>query len=161
VSRLAEYKADDISASVAGTEAAVRALDKVLIIGSIVDRLLKMALYAPQADLWAGEKRYVDSFPPRQRRRLRRIDELSAPDIYSTHPNISRRISYLMSDPVASNLTTMTQARLSGINRELMPQLRKLAQDIHSQARGRPTPAQGPHRVRARFSGRGGEGAAG
>jgi Zn-dependent protease with chaperone function len=142
VSRQAEYKADDISASVAGTDAAVRALDKVLIIRSSTDLLVRTVLYAPQADLWAGEKRYVDAFPPRQRRRLRRIDQLSASDIYSTHPNIWRRISYLMSNPVTPSLTTMTPERFSAVDQELTPQLWKLAQDMRSQDRERRTPAQ-------------------
>lgn len=132
-SRLAEYKADDISASVAGTEAAVRALEKMLIIATSSDPLFKAALYAPQADIWAGQKRYVDSFPPRQRRRLRRIDQLSAPDVYATHPNASRRISYLMSDPVAPSLTMLTQERLSAVERELTPPFRELAQDMRRQ----------------------------
>jgi Zn-dependent protease with chaperone function len=142
VSRLAEYKADDISASAAGTEAAVRTLDKVLIVGSSMDRLLKTALYAPQADLWAGEKRYVDSFPPRQLRRLRFVDQSSPSDIYSTHPNISRRISYLMSEAVAPSRTSLTQERLSAVDRELTPQLRQLARDILNQVRKRSTPSQ-------------------
>jgi hypothetical protein len=140
VSRLAEYKADDCSSSVAGTDAAMRALDKVLIIASSMDLLVKTALYAPEADLWAGEKRYVDSFPPRQHRRLRRIDELSPSDIYASHPNIWRRISYLMSDPVVRSMTAMTQHQLSGVDQELTPQLRTLAQEIRSQGRQRPTP---------------------
>jgi Zn-dependent protease with chaperone function len=132
VSRLAEYKADDISASVAGTDAAVRALDKALIIGSSMDRLVKLALYAPQADLWAGEKRNVDAFPPRQRRRLRRIDQLSASDIYATHPTTWRRTSYLMSDPVAPTLTAMKLQRLPAVDQELTPQLWKLAQEFRN-----------------------------
>jgi Zn-dependent protease with chaperone function len=135
VSRLAEYKADDISASVAGTEAAVGALGKMLIIGSSTDRLAETAVYAPQADLWAGQKRYVDSFPARQLRRLRRIDQLSASDIYSMHPKIWRRISYVMSEPVTPSLTATTQEQLSAVDQELTPQLRKLAQDMRSPVR--------------------------
>jgi Zn-dependent protease with chaperone function len=138
VSRLAEYKADDISASVAGTDAAVRALDKALIIGSSLDLLVRTASYAPQADLWAREKRYVDSFPPRQRRRLRRIDELSPSDMYATHPKTWRRISYLVADPVVPSVTPITQAPVAGVQEELTPELRKLAQDMRSQVWQRP-----------------------
>jgi Zn-dependent protease with chaperone function len=141
VSRLAEYRADDISASVAGTDAAVRALDKALIIGSSMDLLVRTASYAPEADLWAGEKRYIDSFPPRQRRRLRHIDQLSPPDMYATHPNTWRRISYLLSDPVVPSVTTMAPAPIVGVEEELTPQLRKLAKEMHSQVRRRPPPA--------------------
>jgi Zn-dependent protease with chaperone function len=76
VNRMAEYRADEIAASAAGTEAIVRALDKLLVTSDGLKRIAQTVLWQPDAPLWAAQKAFVDNYPRRERMRLRRIDQL-------------------------------------------------------------------------------------
>jgi Zn-dependent protease with chaperone function len=142
VSRMAEYRADEISASSAGTEASVRALDKLLITSDFVKNLRQTILWRPDVSLWVKQKEFFDTYPHRQRARLRRIDQLSAASVYSTHPTISRRIAYLAADPVTGSALPFSAEHLSQIDAELEPQLRLMAETMRRGVYSRLTPAQ-------------------
>lgn len=142
VSRMAEYRADEVAAATAGTEASVRALDKMLIVGDFVKNIRQTILWQPNASLWDKQKEFVDAYPPRQRERLRRIDRISTVSVYSTHPTISRRIAYLSADPVPGSALPLPAGQFSGIDAELEPQLRLMAQQMLRDVYSRLTPAQ-------------------
>ncbi|HEX9031172.1 MAG TPA: M48 family metalloprotease [Streptosporangiaceae bacterium] len=142
VSRLAEYRADDIAATVAGTDATARALDKMLVTRDGIARIAQTVLWQPGVSLWTAQREFVDSFPQRQRDRLRRIDQRSATGLYSTHPSVTRRIAYLCASPVPGSITPLSAGQLAQIDDELEPQLHKLARDIRARLESSLTPAQ-------------------
>jgi Zn-dependent protease with chaperone function len=140
VSRMAEYRADHIAASVAGTEAAIRALDKSLLTSESMMHLAQALLYRPDAPLWAAQKAFIDNYPSRQRARLRKIDPLIAASIYASHPTVSRRIAYLSASPVPGSMHPRAAGRLSEIEAELDPQLHRMAEGIRREAHSKLTP---------------------
>lgn len=142
VSRMAEYRADWIAASVGGTDAMTRALDKMLVTSDCMTNLRRTILYRPREPLWAAQKAFADSYPQRQRSRLRRIDQHSSSSIYASHPTTSRRITYLSAGPVPPGSAVATEAQLQAIDRELEPLLLRIAEEIRGDVYRTLTPAQ-------------------
>jgi hypothetical protein len=140
--RLAEYRADDISARLAGTEAAVKSLSKVLVMVDSRGQLARAALYKPRADLWHEYRTHIATFPPRQRIRLRRINQLSATSVYSRHPGVHRRIAYLDRRPLVAPAPLPAESLWPAVDTELEPLIRLMGVQIFNEVRAGLTPGQ-------------------
>ncbi|MGH9123111.1 MAG: M48 family metalloprotease [Acidimicrobiales bacterium] len=132
-SRMGEYRADDIAAGLAGTEAVIRGLDTTLIASDCLSRSVRMCLYQPEADLRSEEKRFVADFPRRQRMRLRRINQLSATSLYSTHPSVHCRMVYVAAQPTSLAGSAPGASLWAGVDAELAPLIQRIGAQICEQ----------------------------
>ena len=96
----AEYLADSLAASVAGTEAAV-ALEETLLLRGTVEMCIHDAAHrkADQGLLFRTIRARVAAVPPVERERVRRVAELERARLTATHPLTSMRIKLLEERP--------------------------------------------------------------
>jgi Zn-dependent protease with chaperone function len=142
VSRRAEYRADEIAAAAAGTGAVTGMLDKLLVTGEAMKHLRQSVRWRPDESLWEAQKAWIGRFPAGQRARLRQIDQITATSVYSSHPSVSRRISYLSASPVQASLALPDAGQLALIEAELNPQLTRMADQIRGEVHGKLTAAE-------------------
>jgi len=115
----AEYYADSLAAKAAGTEAAVSALERLLLAEACFRRLHQVAKFDKAADPWAAVAAYAASFPAGELERQRRLGRLRLPAINSEHPPTQLRADLVRSLPYETAKVVMDSGQAAGIEREL------------------------------------------
>ena len=100
----AEYRADQLAAVAAGTEATVSALDTFFAADSCMRAMLTAVGADRGADVWAVERRFLQSVTPGQWERWRRIAGRSRHRTDASHPPTLLRQEMLRSRPVVSGV---------------------------------------------------------
>ena len=116
----AEYLADQISAPVAGRDAAVAALDKMYLEAPALASL-KLSALRGEPDLWERLDREIDSIPPKERERRRRLGRREGHQVDETHPPTAFRIDVLSKLPPNSPSIVISDERAAQIDREIAP----------------------------------------
>jgi Zn-dependent protease with chaperone function len=119
-SRRAEYLADAIAAREAGSDAVVAVHEKLLLEGSF-QQLVRQYAHpsAPADDLFTAIRPTLAAVPGRERERRRRVAQLEASSLGSTHPPTGQRIRLLEQRPVRVAKVVLTSADSDDIDREL------------------------------------------
>lgn len=116
----AEYLADSLAASVAGTEAAVR-LEETVLLKATVEMCIHGVAHkkADQQLLFPAIRAEVTAVPPGERERVRRVAELERARLTATHPLTSMRIKLLEERPQLEPRVTLDDDASTAIDREL------------------------------------------
>ncbi|WP_235514670.1 M48 family metallopeptidase [Deinococcus sp. Leaf326] len=132
----AEFRADLLSAGVAGTTAAATALDK-LHLGHLLESALHKQRHDPERPHAFAELRYMWDTLPEEQRQLRR-DERAAQrtQLSATHPPTADRIQVVLSHPAEMKLH-LDEAWAARIDAELLPFVRPLAAQAYDDYRER------------------------
>jgi Zn-dependent protease with chaperone function len=115
-----EYLADDLSADLAGSEAAKSLLIKVLLADGC-QRALQTAAQQGVDDLWAAESEFVESVPEPEILRRRRIEYSRLSKIDASHPPTEFRIRVIESRPLRICRAAQIRNHMSTIDDELRP----------------------------------------
>ncbi|MFJ9823432.1 M48 family metalloprotease [Streptomyces sp. NPDC101160] len=141
-SQRAEYLADATAARAAGADAAVGLMDRVLVSGATVTVLQREAVAArtriggaarredPAAGLWDRLAAEVASVPDHEYARLRRVAELRAHSVDSTHPPTHLRRRLLAAGPPHTARVVLDQARAAAVDAELAEAARTVARAV-------------------------------
>ncbi len=116
----AEYLADHCSARVAGTAAALSALDKLHLDGIYARAVRYTAAQPAQRRLIAVLRQSIALLPRRERERLRRVQRLDTSRVDSTHPPTAYRIALLEAHAALPASVSVTPEAFAGITRELV-----------------------------------------
>jgi hypothetical protein len=115
----AEYYADALAASVAGTDAACGMLERLLLAEACDTRLHHVAKFDKAADPWIAVAASAAAIPALELERQRRIGRLRLPAIDSSHPPSQLRADLVRGLPFATGKVVMDEARTVAIDREL------------------------------------------
>lgn len=115
----AEYLADHCSARVAGTAAALSALDKLHLDGIYAQAVRYTAAQPAQRRLIAVLRQSIALLPRRERERLRRVQRLEASRLDSTHPPTAYRIALLEAHAALPASVSVAPEAFAAITREL------------------------------------------
>jgi Zn-dependent protease with chaperone function len=118
-SQRAEYLADALAASVAGTNAQISSLEKFQFRHAFEVATQRAAMYFKTEDLFYELRERVRRAPRRERERINRVAKLPTPDIVTTHPPMAYRIEMLHTHPVASPKVVLTEEEAKQIDKEL------------------------------------------
>ena len=117
-SQRAEYLADALAATVAGS-AAVVALHEKLLLQPTVRAVVQHAVRATDEDLFESLVHAVHSVPERERERRRRVARLEESRLAASHPPTGLRIALLEGRDRVGARVLLDEARSSEIDREL------------------------------------------
>jgi len=130
----AEYRADELAAVAAGTEAALSMLDGFFAMTSCLQAMVTAARADRNADVWAVERRFVQSVTPAQRDRWRRMAARQRHRTDASHPPTLLRQEMLRSRPnlvakadVPPELLAAMTAELTAFERAIAPAIRDIA----------------------------------
>lgn len=117
----AEYLADRLAAEAAGTDAAVGALEKLLLeqTAAVAVQQYVVARRTAEGDVFDALDRSVAGVPERERERRRRIARLEEARLSATHPPTGKRIELLERRPATAAAVTLDERRRAAINAEL------------------------------------------
>lgn len=127
----AEYLADRKAAQAGSTAAAVSLTDRLLVTASVEGALLReantrrlarrdtLAAKQPWLGLWERLAAHMESIPPREYERLRRVGVFRGHSSDSTHPPTPLRRAGLLSGPPTETAVLMDEAREQRIASEL------------------------------------------
>jgi Zn-dependent protease with chaperone function len=127
----AEYRADELAATVAGTDASVQLLEQFLA-GDASVMSMQTALRAnPNADIWARQRAFLDSIPDSQRERWRRIAGREQHRTDASHPPTLLRQDMLNSREHRSPLLTAHPETFQLVTNELFSRSAVITREIH------------------------------
>ena len=115
----AEYRADELAAVAAGTEAAVSVLGQFFGAEHCMHAMFLALRSDRDADVWATERRFVQSVTPAQRERWRRMAARAQHRTDASHPPTLLRQEMLLSRPPMPGEVVVTPELLAGMNGEL------------------------------------------
>ncbi len=118
-SQRAEYLADLLSMEVAGREAGVTSLEKMLLVPSFQLAVERAAL-GTGVGLLADFEERVARMPVREMERLRRAAILEGASLDATHPPTGHRIALLQARPAASARIQFTDVEYQALRAELL-----------------------------------------
>lgn len=136
-SQRAEYLADTLAARASGTEAALGALDKLHYSSMYQRTVQQLALSQPDQQVVPLLRYNVATLPPRELERIRRIQQLDATRMDTTHPPTRYRIAQLQARPVAQPAVTLSAAEAEQLDRELMTAQQRVRRDLVDMYRSR------------------------
>jgi Zn-dependent protease with chaperone function len=128
-SQRAEYLADRLAASVAGSAASTSALHKILLSGRAQDAIRRIAVTYSDDDVALGIKRAMSDITPLDYERHRRISRKKLLAVDSTHPPTAFRIDMLAKQQFTP-LALLDQAESDAMEREIMMLANKLRRGI-------------------------------
>jgi len=94
-SQRAEYRADALSARLAGTEAAAATMDALLLTESCSFAMHRARQRGETPDVWSTVRAHVRDMPPREHERLRRLDRRRGSQVDDSHPPTALRVEML------------------------------------------------------------------
>ncbi|MBI4316922.1 MAG: M48 family metalloprotease [Chloroflexi bacterium] len=102
VSQRAEYLADYLAASVAGTEAVLALLDKLHFVGAFECTVLRASLNwdRQKQDVFEELRKEIGQMPERELERLRRVKQMESSRLDVTHPPTTYRLRLLAAHPM-------------------------------------------------------------
>jgi len=115
----AEYRADELAAAVASTEAAVSALDGFFAMSSCLHAMLTAVRADRKADVWEAERRFLASVTPGQRERWRRMAAREQHRTDASHPPTLLRLEMLRSRPPRPGAADVAPELLAAMTHEL------------------------------------------
>jgi hypothetical protein len=131
-SQRAEYFADYLAASMAGTSAKVGALRRLALAGHLNDTLLRNAYSSAQSGrymLGLFRKR-IETLPPREWERMRREIEAEGARLDATHPPTAFRIAFLEAHAVTEPRLAASPEMMAAIDAEFRPLEERLGQKL-------------------------------
>lgn len=129
----AEYYADALAATVAGTDAAASGLERLLLAESCFRRLEHTAKFDKEADPWAELAGYAAAIPAQEIERQRRLGRLRLPAVDSTHPPTQLRADLVRKLPYRTAAVVMDAGQRAAIDAELAGPLRGATALLHKQ----------------------------
>ena len=123
----AEYYADALAASVAGSDATVRVLDRLLDAGAWDRAVSTTAIARRPFGLWAELDRQRERTPASELERLRRAARRRGTRLGDGHPPLPLRIELLRSRPTVEPTFAIDDVRMAAIDAELEPLAEPLA----------------------------------
>ncbi len=117
-SQRAEYLADHLAATVAGTPATIALFEK-LHLTSTYERAVQGLAVNPDKDFVAEFQQRVAVVPDRERERMRRLARLEGARLDATHPPTPDRVGALRQHPPSIQLVTLSHSRSQQIDAEL------------------------------------------
>ncbi|MFF1821848.1 M48 family metalloprotease [Kribbella sp. NPDC058245] len=114
-----EYLADRRSGEIAGSEAAVHALQRTLLAGTSYDALLRALRFPTELAPLEAVRRAVTEVPAREIERRLRVSQVHGTRTDSTHPPTSLRIELLRTRPATSAQVVLGIDQSRAIDREL------------------------------------------
>jgi Peptidase family M48 len=115
----AEYYADVLASRVAGTDAAVTGLEKLLLATACHHQLIHTAKFDKSADPWVELARYAAAIPAHEMERQRRLGRLRLPAIDTSHPPTQLRADLVRKLPYRDAQVVLDPERSAAIDREL------------------------------------------
>lgn len=115
----AEYQADDLAAVVAGSDAAMAMLDRLLVAERTLESMQTTLRADRQADVWTRQRDLTASIPDGQRERWRRVAarQLHRSDV--SHPPTLLRVDMLRSRPRRDAAMQASDLPLAAMTEEL------------------------------------------
>jgi len=132
----AEYYADALGARVAGTNASVASLEKLLLSAACTRQLIHNAKFNRDADPWQEIAAYAASIPPQEMERQRRLGRLRLPAIDDSHPPTQLRADLIRSLPYETPKVALDAGRRAAIERELQGAIKAVTRRLRSQYPG-------------------------
>lgn len=132
--RRAEFAADRLAASVAGTRACVGLLDRLLFVPS-VELAVKRAVQSDDSATWPAIRRRLDELPADEKERIRSAAFEAAVTVDSSHPPTGHRIDALRADPFCGPhvwLDTTTNGRIDAEIESVRDELEPLVRSTYS-----------------------------
>ena len=120
-SHRAEYLADALAARVAGTEAASRLLEAILLEGVLHTHVVRLAQYGDPSGLIDTLADDVRAVPERERLRRRRVAQLERSSLDAFHPPVAKRMAVLETRAELPAAVTLSAEDAAAIDRELAP----------------------------------------
>jgi len=139
-SRRAEYLADAIAASTAGSDSVIAAHEKLLLENSfeqVVRQYAHPSTRAEAGELFGYVRTHLAAVPDRERERRRRVAMLAVSSLGATHPPTGHRIRVLEERPVHAAKVVLTSAESDQIDAELSPLLPTLGRRLVENQRAR------------------------
>lgn len=130
----AEYRADQLAAVAAGTDAAVAALDTFFAAAGCRQAMLTAAGADRNADVWAAERRFLQSVTPGQWERWRRIAARQQHRTDASHPPTLLRQEMLRSRPPCQPAVRISSERLDAMTAELTAFAPSIARQLRESA---------------------------
>jgi Zn-dependent protease with chaperone function len=127
-----EYYADELSARVAGSTAAVELLDMILLGEFSRDTLIRTVRFQRTLDPWQALREAVERVPPTERERLAHNARRALGRIDSTHPPTQLRADLLRGRPARQPRVALGDDAAATIERELAPARARLARELRS-----------------------------
>jgi Zn-dependent protease with chaperone function len=126
----AEYRADELAATVAGTDAAIDLLEQFLA-GDASVRAMQTALRAnPNADIWARQRAFLAGIPASQRERWRRIAGREQHRTDASHPPTLLRQNMLTSREHTPSRLTANPETFQSVTAELFSRSAVITREI-------------------------------
>jgi Zn-dependent protease with chaperone function len=127
----AEYRADELGATVAGTQAAIECLEQMLA-GDASVRSMQTALRAnPNADIWARQRAFLAGIPAIQRERWHRLASREHHRTDASHPPTLLRQDMLNSRQHKSARLIANPEIFQAVTAELFTRSAVIAREIH------------------------------
>lgn len=127
-----EYYADELSAHVAGSTAAVELLEMILLGEFAQDTLVRTVRFQRTLDPWQALRGAVAGVPPTERERLAHNARRTLGRIDSTHPPTQLRADLLRGRPDRQPRVTVGADTAAAIEQELAPARARLARELRS-----------------------------
>lgn len=127
----AEYLADEMSLSAAGSSASLGCLTKLLL-GESCMRELTNASRRREPDLWRSERDFVESVPDYELARRRRVAGAKLLSIDGRHPPTELRIRFVEKRRLSHGIAVGLARRMQDVDRELAPVARHFDKSIRS-----------------------------
>ena len=118
-SQRAEYLADALAASVAGTDAAVSSHEKLLLHSAFHQVVKEHARPGTEGDIFEEINSRLKAVPERERERRRRVARLEESRLDDTHPPTAHRIRLLEERARHEAAVVLDEARSAAIDGEL------------------------------------------
>jgi Zn-dependent protease with chaperone function len=118
-SQRAEYLADALAARIGGSSAMLSMLEKLHYHDSFNLALHKVALSKNKLDLFEEYQSYLKEVPERELDRIRRIEQLSASRLDSTHPPTGYRVAVIKNKPVLEPQVIWSSEKARLVEQEL------------------------------------------
>ena len=123
----AEYYADALAASVAGSDAMVRVLERLLDAGAWERAVSTTAIARRSSGLWVELDQQRERTPASELERLRRAARRRGTRLGDSHPPLPLRIELLRSRPTVEPTFAIDDTRMAAIDAELEPLAEPLA----------------------------------
>jgi Zn-dependent protease with chaperone function len=130
----AEYRADELAAATAGTDAAVSALGQFFGAEHCMQAMFVALRSDRNADVWAAERRFMHSVTPTQRERWRRLASREQHRTDASHPPTLLRQEMLRSRPKVPGNVNVTTELLASMTAELTAHESMMARSLREAA---------------------------
>ena len=117
----AEYRADYLAARVAGTDPMLTMLDKLHLSRQFADTVRSAAVGQASLSIFEELQRRVAEMPGRELERIRRVEQLEATRLDSTHPPTAFRISFIKARRFPEPRVAVSRLDVEQMDSELEP----------------------------------------